>query len=597
MDLTTGWAGLLEQPGLALLENALLVWLPNQRWFGAKTRHIKSVHVADWVELPGSGSIKPASALPPAIFYVDVAYTEGASDTYQLPLAVSAGDAAVELEASHPLSMVAMFATTEGSAVLHDGITHEEFRQRLLELIVQNAALPLHTIHNAAAEPAPLSAQPGEAALPSRSEDERTSYAPASREPAACDAAGGRLQAISSPAFDKGREFRPSRMGSAEQSNTSILYGKQLILKLFRRLQPGENPDVEIGRFLTNRTQFRHIAPFMGEISVAPAGGELTTVAMLQGLVANQGDGWKWFLDQLGRYFEAVGHRDGTPPDATAPSFLHERQPPAEATEFAGPALEAAALLGRRTAEMHLALATPTDDPAFAAELMTPADLALEARRIDGEITSTLEALKVKLSTLKDQTADQAGLLLSRRIDLFARAHAITASTAAGQRIRIHGDYHLGQTLRVESASATSPNPQTGDFVLLDFEGEPARSLAERRRKQSPLKDVAGMIRSLSYASYSGLDQYLAIRPDLARSPANEKLSAWAVFWQNSTSTEFLRAYRQTVAANPALLPSEQQAQRLLEAYLLEKALYELLYELNNRPAWLRIPLAGILTL
>jgi maltose alpha-D-glucosyltransferase/alpha-amylase len=249
---------------------------------------------------------------------------------------------------------------------------------------------------------------------------------------------------------------------------------------------------------------------------------------------------------------------------------------------------------------MHLALATPTGDPAFAAEPFTSEDLNRDARRIDAQITSTLEALRIKLSTLKDFTADHAALLLSRRIDLFARANAITASTAAGQRIRIHGDYHLGQTLRA-GASSSEPDKElgteNGDFVLIDFEGEPARLLAERSQKQSPLKDVAGMIRSLSYAAHSGLDRFLAENPEHARNPGSDSLTAWAIFWQNSAASEFLRAYRDAIAANPALLPSAQQSQALLGAYLLEKALYELLYELNNRPSWLRIPLAGILSL
>jgi maltose alpha-D-glucosyltransferase/alpha-amylase len=249
---------------------------------------------------------------------------------------------------------------------------------------------------------------------------------------------------------------------------------------------------------------------------------------------------------------------------------------------------------------MHLALTTPTDDPAFAAEAFNQEDLTRDARRIDAQITSALEALKIKLSTLKDSIADDAALLLSRRIDLFARANAITSQSAAGLRIRIHGDYHLGQTLRTAGTpgeQAGKDEADAGDFVLLDFEGEPARPLAERRQKQSPLKDVAGMIRSLSYAAFSGLDQFLAASPELARSPASESLTAWALFWQNSVSSEFLRTYRATIAANPALLPSAQQSQAMLGGYLLEKALYELLYELNNRPSWLRIPLAGILAL
>jgi maltose alpha-D-glucosyltransferase/alpha-amylase len=455
--------------------------------------------------------------------------------------------------------------------------------------------IPIPALASAVA-PAPLTAQPGEAAGAPRAEaqaaDPRTESAQ-QLQPRESPYAGnlnpanGRLDARASSAFNQtSASHLPSRVGSAEQSNTSLLYEKQLILKLFRRMQPGENPDVEIGRFLTEVAHFPRIAPFLGEISMTAPNGEKTTVAMLQGLVANEGDGWQWFLDQLSGYFAAVTEL-GVAPDAAGPSFLSDRAPRPEALKTAEASLAAAALLGRRTAEMHLALAAQTDDAAFAAEPFTADDLARDAHRIDVQITSTLEALKSKLSTLKDLTADDAALLLSRRINLFARANAITDATAGGQRIRIHGDYHLGQTLRTPE----------GDFVLLDFEGEPARLLAERRQKQSPLKDVAGMIRSLSYAAYSGLDQHMAANPDLARSPAAENLNAWAIFWQNSTSSEFLRAYRETIAVNPYLLPSAVQSQALLAAYLLEKALYELLYELNNRPAWLRIPLAGILGL
>src|ERR1700677_2303889 len=176
---------------------------------------------------------------------------------------------------------------------------------------------------------------------------------------------------------------------------------------------------------------------------------------------------------------------------------------------------------------MHLALATPTDNPAFSAEPVTAEDLNRDAQRIDAQITSTLEALKIKLSSLKDLTAEDAALLLSRRIDLFARANAITASTAAGQRIRIHGDYHLGQTLMTGESSldpGRELRTETGDFVLIDFEGEPARLPAERRQKQSPLKDVAGMIRSLSYAAYSGLDRFLADNPKRTRTPGSDSL-------------------------------------------------------------------------
>ncbi len=185
------------------------------------------------------------------------------------------------------------------------------------------------------------------------------------------------------------------------------------------------------------------------------------------------------------------------------------------------------------------------------------------------------------MSTLKDETSDDAATILSRRIELFSRAHAIAGSSVSGKAIRIHGDYHLGQVLRAKN-----------DFVLLDFEGEPARSLAERRRKQCPLKDVAGMLRSFSYAAWSGLDQHVQRHAD-----SLQALEPWLRLWQNAVSTAFLRGYRSAFGERPDLLPEPEQAQALLNAYLLEKALYELLYELNNRPAWVRIPLAGILSL
>jgi maltose alpha-D-glucosyltransferase/alpha-amylase len=644
-----GWPSLVAGPGKALLEGDLSSWLPRQRWFGAKSRKIQSVRLRDWVELPmnpetnptvqGGANLAADGNFAPALFFVEVEYADGQADLYQLPLAFSTGADADKVSTSHRESILGAFTTSIGSGMLHDAVAREDFRQSLLALIERNSTLAMSTIHTAEADfvpadvvaplaqpptgsplddagaplpqpapgglvaPVPISAQPGEAATPPRSE-EPVAHSASSQQlrpresPLSGDAAAraGRLDARASKALAESGllQLQPSRVSSAEQSNTSIVYGARMILKLFRRLQPGENPDVEIGRFLTEVASFPRIAPFLGEIAVTSVSGEKTTVAMLQGLVANQGDGWQWFLEQIAGFFASVADLPA-PPEAPGPSFLNDRKPLREALEHASPSLEAAALLGRRTAEMHLALAIPTSDPAFAAEPFTAEDLDRDAHRINAQIASTLEALKIKISTLKDQVADDAALLLSRRIQLFARASSIAAQTAGGQRIRIHGDFHLGQTLRTGNAFQ-EPGTDSGDFVLLDFEGEPARPLAERREKQSPLKDVAGMIRSLSYAAYSGLDQFHAANPEFARG-RSEKVTAWAVLWQNSTSSQFLRAYREAIAANPALLPSAPQCQALLGAYLLEKALYELLYELNNRPTWLRIPLAGILAL
>ena len=225
---------------------------------------------------------------------------------------------------------------------------------------------------------------------------------------------------------------------------------------------------------------------------------------------------------------------------------------------------------------------------------MTAEDLATDAERIEAQIKSTLEALKLKLATLDDATSDAAGLLLSRRPELIRRARSIAALESSGQRIRIHGDYHLGQTL----AHGEMRNRQHGgdDFVLIDFEGEPARPIEERRRKQSPLKDVAGMMRSFSYVAFAAVDHFVE-----AASVGGAPIPMlWPPGRTGGKTPPRLSSCGLTAMLRREIrhcCPSRSTAQALLEVYLLEKALYEVLYELNHRPAWLRIPMNGILAL
>ena len=672
VSLTAGsWPELLTGSGAVFLANALTQWLPKQRWFGAKSRTIQSIQITNWVELALNGNIHPDSPtatrtirsaqLPPALVDINIRYDNGATDSYQLPLAVSTGPEAEEVATVHPEIVLASLDTAGASTLVYDAAWREETRQLLLALIERNATLHLHSpepetktkpsdtpVADSSSQkieptpdaadvlppmappadrptpiaPQPLTAQPGEAAASPRSSvPGQPSPSAPQLQPRESPTAGdpipqaGRMdaRATSTLAAILKNERPVARVGSAEQSNTSILYGNKLILKLFRRLQPGENPDVEIGRFLTETAKFPNIAPFLGEISITPQGSEKTTIAMLQGLVANQGDGWQWFLDELQQYLTSVSTLPA-PPAIAAPTFTSKNEHPELVKQHAQTALEAAAILGQRTAQMHLALATPTEDKAFAAEPLTQEDLASDARRIERQLHATIETLRTKLSSIQDeQISDAAALLLSKRSTWLARARSIQSITPEGKRIRIHGDYHLGQTLRVESADNSKtgkgdfdPNAKgdfgdkiKGDFVLLDFEGEPARPLAERRQKQSPLKDVAGMVRSFSYAAYAGYFRFLEnISANAPAATADQNnTTAWVQLWQNALSAEFIGAYRQTISANPALLPPPAEAQSLLDAYLLEKALYELLYELNNRVTWLRIPLAGILAL
>jgi maltose alpha-D-glucosyltransferase/alpha-amylase len=597
---------LFSGPALDTIQNLLPAYLVRQRWFGAKSRTIAAVRVLDWVELPteapGGGpnptEVPRTSNLEPrtstaAIVFIQIAYTAADPDTYQLLLALTTGSAADTVRAAAPASILCSLTIASGPAILHDATAREDVRQALLSLIENETQLA------ASIPPSQdnlVILSEGGAAAEVEGPAVVLNSAPSAQNLSATEQTTPTLAGRPSAAFAaaRGTGPLPARTGSAEQSNTSILYGNKLILKLFRRIQPGENPDAEIGRFLTEVAHYPCIPPFLGEIrgSRAPntPTSEQTTLAILQGLIQNDGDGWEHMLKSLAQYYEGAITRPLSADTGSPASFLEQidGEPiPADARDYASSSLEAAALLGRRTAELHLALATPTANPAFQSEPFTAAALAGAAARVRVQIALALEALQRALPSLPDEpTTNAAALVLARRAALLAQADAIAdvPPEAAGLRIRIHGDYHLGQVLYGR-----------GDYFILDFEGEPARSLAERRAKQSPLRDLAGMLRSFSYAAYAGLDRFTQRHPDAVLT-----LEPWAQLWQNAVCTQFLAGWRTTIASDAALnqlAPPPAQAERLLKAYLLEKALYELLYELNNRPAWVHLPLAGILAL
>jgi maltose alpha-D-glucosyltransferase/alpha-amylase len=314
-------------------------------------------------------------------------------------------------------------------------------------------------------------------------------------------------------------------------------------------------------------------------------GSEPGTLAMLQPLVENQGDGWCWTLEELGRYYETCSTRHSPPDDLLAdgasPLKLSQAEIPAAAREAIGLYMDSAATLGRTTAEMHLVLGSPTKDPAFQPQLITAADLTALANGMRNHAVAAFDTLRESLPTLPDEVVGNAGLVLSHRRSLLERFQHLEHLDVGASLIRIHGDYHLGQVLCVRN-----------DYVILDFEGEPARPLAERRTKQTALKDVAGMLRSFSYAAYEGLMNHVARRPeDFAQ------LEPWATLWERWISAAFLKSYLARSAGASFLPANNRHLEKLLEVLVLDKALYELRYELNHRPSWLRIPLWGILRL
>jgi maltose alpha-D-glucosyltransferase/alpha-amylase len=363
-----------------------------------------------------------------------------------------------------------------------------------------------------------------------------------------------------------------------------VLYDDRLIMKLFRRQQRGPNPDCEIGRHLTEQAHFDGIPPFAGAIEYVAADGEPATLAMLQGFVASQGDGWTLTLEELSRYYEncaTVAWPEGGSTAAADLTDLAKQEPSQLARDHVGIALDSAAMLGKRTAQLHLALASPTEDPSFTPETMAASDVQSLLVALRNDAVRVLDLLKDSVAGLPDEIIDLAGLALGRRSQILDSYRLAGEDGTLGQRIRIHGDYHLGQVLQVKT-----------DYVILDFEGEPARPIEDRRAKLSPMKDVAGMLRSLGYAAYSGLIAYTARRTEGWNS-----LEPWARLWEQSMGAEFLHAYRQTAQDAPFLPSSDDGFRKLLTVFLLDKALYELSYELNNRPTWVRIPLIGILSL
>ena len=518
------WQPILGAENIGGLESLLPGYLQRQRWFGSKSRTITRVQVADSLLFDEERA---------ALVWIDVSYTEGEPDAWLLCLAMSFGEAAAALRESAPGQILANAGSALRAGVLHDGMMRPGAPAALLEILAGGEELRTQN--------GTLRGLPG-AALPAL----------------------------------RGTQPLAARVSSAEQSNTSAIFGDRLIMKIFRRQTAGANPDVEIGRFLTEVVRFHNIPPFGGSIGYRRGDGEAATVALLQGLVRNEGDGWQWTLEELERYYESTA----SVKSAAAAPPAHGDNVPEAAREHAGIYLEAAANLGRRTGEMHVALASGTD-AAFAPLAPGPSDLSAMQEQMLAHASGAFDSLRSNLSHLPDDTVEGAALALSRRGALLAKMRGLSGLKHPGQWTRIHGDYHLGQVLRSK-----------GDFVILDFEGEPARSLAERRAKHSPLKDVAGMLRSFSYAAFAALTRYTNRRPE-----DYDQLESWARLWEASVSAEFLRSYCDAVAGRSIIPEARRDFDTLLDIYMLDKALYELVYELNNRPAWIRIALHGILSL
>lgn len=507
------------------LERALPDFIKARRWFGGKTRAVRSVEIADIVPIP-----HPAIAA--AIVVARVNYSEGPSDAYTVPLLEEPGPRQAE-PANNDNTRIRVRDADGAEHIFSDALANKVI---------------LETLFDSIRDARRFSGAAGELIGAPEHSLERLRIA-----------AAGKLDPL------------PMKV---EQSNSSVLYGRAFVLKFFRHLEMGINPDLEVGRFLSEKAAFRNIPAVAGAFEYRDRSGEPATMAILQGFVANQGDAWEHTLEALSSYYHRVASENLPKPNA---KFR------ISAAHLLGNYAAEAALLGRRTAEMHAALALDRGDPSFAPEAFFATDQRGLSDSMIGLAQETFGMLHQRAPDLLEHAQAAVRIALASEGTVIERFRSLADRKLTGLRTRIHGDLHLGQVLFTGE-----------DFIFIDFEGEPARTLAERREKHSPLRDVAGMVRSFHYAAYAAL--FRRSGSPGAKSGEWRSLVPFANAWYRAASGEYLRAYFDAAAAAGArFLPANpDECQWVLNFWLLGKAIYELKYELNHRLDWIAIPLEGI---
>ncbi|MBN1360350.1 MAG: maltose alpha-D-glucosyltransferase [Sedimentisphaerales bacterium] len=529
------WARIVGSSDETRVLAVLSDYLKRARWFGGKGRSIRRLRIADSLTVPTPDH-------PIHILLLEVIFNNAPRQCYIVPIGFANLDQQVRIMHESPSSVIGQAQMKDEQGILYDAVAGEGFRDALLEMIARR--------HN-----------------------KKTGH--------------GRLLARRGSKFaqmlaDK-RLPLVSRALAVEQSNSSVIYDNTFFLKLYRRAEEGTNPDVELSRHLTEHTGFTNLPAFAGAIEWWRSGAAPMTLAMLLQLIPNETDGWSYTLDNVERSFGyAQTLKDKLEELPEAPEGLMGIEPeeiPTLVRDFIGSVyLDMAGLLGRRTAEMHRALASLSRTPDVTAE---PFSLLYQKSLYQSMRSLTLKVfaeLSEGLGSLDEPTAAAVSRILAEKKTILARLRRVAEKKIRALKMRTHGDYHLGQVL------------YTGkDFVIIDFEGEPARSLTERRLKHSALRDVAGMVRSLHYAAYG------TILLRSAKQGADVSyLERWAHVWYTYVSGVFLHAYIATVGDAGFSPTDEKDFAVLLETFLLEKAVYEAGYELNNRPDWLMIPMRGI---
>ncbi|ELR73642.1 Trehalose synthase [Fulvivirga imtechensis AK7] len=527
------WAELFEGKELHRLESRVLpVYMRECRWFGGKGRLVQNMSIVKKINIP-------VDSIPATLVTIEVVYNEGLPETYQLPLAFMPYNNEEDFREINKKGIITNLMMNDKEGVLFDAVYNEEFRNALFSYIQKGRKLK-------------------------------------------ADAGNLVFYTSAKNGYLKNGELH-SKVLNAEQSNTSLTYNNNYFLKLYRKLDNTINPDLEITRYLTERTNYANVPKFVGGIQYDEGRKTSTILGMMQELVPNQGDAWDYTKDVLHRFFDRVQVRpNGLKAEVPGKDLsmpLKYGEIPENVRELLGSMFpERVVLLGKRTGEMHLALAAHPEDVDF-----EPEEFSLHYQRsvyssLQSLTRSTYQNLQKNVALLPKDIQKEAQEVLQIKGDVLNCFKRIFSHKINTMKIRTHGDYHLGQVL------------WTGkDFVIIDFEGEPARAYSERRLKRSPLRDVAGMIRSFHYASYSTIMQ-----GEYAQQRKEGNLEKWAEVWYHYITRMYLQGYFDTVGNSSFIPDNREDMKTLLEVFLLEKAIYELNYELNNRPDWVVIPLRGI---
>jgi maltose alpha-D-glucosyltransferase/alpha-amylase len=531
------WDDLLDENTARMIATRLPDYLKTRRWFKSKERMIRSVQMEDVVPIPGSDSYFIVAA---------VEYAEGDRELYLLAASQATGEAAAKVRLLLPDTIFTPARSTDGvEGVVYSAFSNRQFGDALLSAIVRRKR---------------IRGRSGELTAGHNRE----------------------LRAVWGPTHPK----LDAVLLKADLSNTSIVFGDRFILKIFRKIEPGINPEVEIGAFLTER-KFPHSPPLAGHIEYRSAGDERMQVAVLHGYVPNEGDAWRYALDSLSRFFAAALARPDQNPTLHLnkhPLQLANEELPGPVRDLLGEFAPSARLLGDRTARMHLALAAPDAPPDIAPEPFSDHYRQGLYHGMLSQVSRSLELLQAQMPALSEAAAEDARAVVGRAGEIRARLNPLRTRRIHAVRTRTHGDFHLGQFLH------------TGrDFVIVDFEGEAGRPLSERRLKRSPIRDVACMLRSLQYAAYAALFGGVAgITP---RPEGIDALEKWAGYWTAWISGLYLNGYLAAAGNAPFVPKSADELRTLLDAHLFEKSMQEVAYELTNRPDWVRIPLRGTLAL